>query len=386
MALLETMIGLTLGLLAVLVIVKSFASIEQFARAGVAQADAQQRGALVSWRLVREIRMAGAGLGHSATAWGCRLNVWRAGARLLPRASSWPAPFANLPTTLLLTPVAASDQTGHGDTDQLIFASARGSAGTAPLTSSVVSASMIEAGSTTAYRAGDLLLMTDATAVSDCQVGQVDSHYAQPAVGTPAATAIPTGPDGTLYNGPIGFANLAQPADYTVLNLGSTPSLQLVGVNTMGQLVLLDALGMMTGTEPVVLAEQVRQFQVLYGIDDGIGGGVPNDNVIDRWVAPSGPWAFDTVHSAATPALQVKAVRIAVVVRAGSPQGRQGPASLTLFGDLPAPLQVIVPLTAAERFDQFQVYDMVIALRNGSAALCSEPRRAAAVPAPSICD
>jgi len=34
MALLETMIGLTLGLLAVLVIVKSFASIEQFARAG----------------------------------------------------------------------------------------------------------------------------------------------------------------------------------------------------------------------------------------------------------------------------------------------------------------------------------------------------------------
>jgi type IV pilus assembly protein PilW len=386
MALLETMIGLTLGLLAVLVIVKSFASIEQFARSGAAQADAQQRGALVSWRLVREIRMAGAGLGHSATAWGCRLNVWRAGMRLLPRATAWPAPFANLPTTLLLTPLAASDQTGPGATDQLIFASARGSSGTAPLTSSVISAAMIESGSTTGYRAGDLLLMTNATAVGDCQLGQVDSRYAPPAAGAPAATAIPTGPDGTLYNGPAGFGNLAQPADYTVLNLGSTPSLQFVGVNAMSQLVLLDALGMMTGAEPVVLAEQVRQFQVLYGLDDGIGGGVANDNVIDRWAAPSGPWQFDTVHSAVTPALQVKAVRIAIVVRAGSPQGRLGPESLTLFGDLPAALQVVVPLTAAERLDQFQVYDTVIAVRNGAAALCSEPRRAAAVPAPSICD
>lgn len=386
MALLETMIGLTLGLLVVLVIVKSFSSVEQFARAGAGQADAQQRGAMISWRLNRELRMAGAGIGHSATAWGCRLNVWRSGARLLPRSSTWPAPFGNLPTELRLVPIAVSDDTGPGGTDQLVFASARGSTGLTPLTAAVTSASAIESGNATGFRGGDLLLMTDASTVGDCQVGQIDTTFAQPAPGTAPSTAIPTGTVGAIYNAPTGFANLTQPGDYTVLNLGTTPSLQMITVNDLGQLVLLDALGMMTSADPVVLAENVRDFQVLYGIDDGLGGGVANDNVIDSWVAPNGPWRFDALHSVAGPALQVKAIRLAIVVRANVAQGRLGPVNLTLFGDLPAALRVDLALTTDERHDQLQVYDTVIALRNESAALCSEHRRAAGVPAPSVCD
>ncbi len=386
MALLEIMIGLTLGLFAVLIIVKSFSSVEQMARSGTGQADAQQRGALVAWRLNREFRMAGAGIGHSATAWGCRLNVWRNGARLLPRASAWPAPFDNLPTDLRLVPIAVSDNSGPGATDQVLLASSRGATGLTPLTATVQSATTIESGTTTGFRAGDLLLMTDATAVGDCQVGQIDSGFAPPIPGSAPSTAIPTGATTAIYNGPTGFANLPQPGDYVILNLGSTPSLQMVGVNALNQLVLFDSLNMMTGAEPVVLAENLRQFQVLYGIDNGGGGGVANDNIIDQWLPPSGIWAFNSLHSTTSNALQVKAVRMAVVIRAGTMQGRQGPSSLTLFGDLPAAQQVVVSLTTAERYDQFQVYDTVIALRNESAALCSEQRRAAAIPAPSICD
>ncbi|MGE0801502.1 MAG: PilW family protein [Lautropia sp.] len=383
-ALLEAIIGLTLGLIALLVIVQSFASVERFTRAGAGQAEAQQRGATTSWRLLRELRMAGAGLGHAPAAWGCTLNVWRDGIQLLPRAGQWPAPFANLPQTLLLTPIAASDDSGPNDSDQLLFASGRGAAGVTPVTTSVISASQVQATSSTGYRAGDLLLLTDATTVGGCQVGEVDAGYiALPGVAAPQA--IPTGAISARYNAPTGFTGLPQPGDYLMLNLGSTPSLQMLGVNDDRELVLLDALGMMTGAEPVVLAQNVRQFQVLYGLDDGVGG-VANDNVIDRWVAPNGAWAFGTLHSAATPALQVKAIRLAIVVQTDTPQGRDGPASLTLFEDLPPALQVTVPLAAAERGFQFQVYDSVIALRNEASALCAEHRRLAALPAPSICD
>jgi len=385
MALLETVLGLVLGLVALLVIVQSYASIEQFTRSSGGQADAQQRGAVASWRLLRELRLAGAGIGHGPTLWGCTLNVWRAGVQLLPRASAWPAPFAGLPTAPLLVPVAVSDNTGPNGSDRLMFTAARGAAGVAPATTSIVSTSMIQSTSSSGYRAGDLLLVTDATTLGNCQVGQVDSTYLAPA-GLPAPSAIPTGAAGAPFNAPTGFANLPQPGDYTMINLGTTPTLQMIGVNALGQLVLLDAMGMMTGAEPVVLAENVVQLQVVYGLDDGVGGGVANDNVIDRWVPPSGTWQFSVVHSATSTALQIKAIRLAIVMRSDTTQGRSAPASLTLFPDLPTAAQVTMALSATDRAYQYQVYDSIIALRNASAALCAEHRRAVALPAPSICD
>lgn len=160
----------------------------------------------------------------------------------------------------------------------------------------------------------------------------------------------------------------------------------MLGRNAEGQLVLLDALQVMTADEPVVLADNVHDFQLLYGLDDGVGGGLPNDNVIDRWVTPSAGWAFAVLHGPATPALQIKAIRLAIVVRSDKPQGREGPASLTLFADQPAALQTTLDFSAAQRLYQYQVYESVVALRNLSLALCSEGRRRTGVPAPSVCE
>ncbi len=385
LSLIETMIGLALGLIALLVIVQAFSSIRQFTAASTGQADAQQRGTIASWRLLRELRMAGAGIGHGPTLWGCRLNAWRDGAVFLPRPDAWPVPFDNLPPTLRLVPIAVADDAGPHGSDQILVVAARSSAGTAPATSSVASATKVRSGSTPGYRTGDLLLMSDATAVSDCQVGQVDTSYLAPA-GIAAPSDVPTGPAGTRFNSPNGFANLPQPGDYSLINLGATPTIQMIGIDDDRRLRLYDAMGMMTGAEPVVLAENVHQLQVLYGLDDGSGGGVANDNVIDRWVSPNGAWGFAAVHSAATNALAIKAIRLALVVRSASPQGRLGPATITLFEDLPAASQVTISPSIADRQYQFQIHDSVIALRNESSALCAEHRRLAGLPAAAACE
>ncbi|MGE0315795.1 MAG: PilW family protein [Lautropia sp.] len=385
LSLIETVIGLALGLIALLVIVQAFTSIRQFTAASSGQADAQQRGTIASWRLLRELRMAGAGIGHGPTLWGCRLNAWRDGVAFLPRPTAWPAPFDNLPTTLRLVPIAVSDDTGPHGSDQLLVMTARGAAGTAPATTSVASGTMVRSGSTAGYRVGDLLLMTDATSVADCQVGQVDASYLAPA-GVAAPSDVPTGAAGTRYNAPTGFSNLPQPGDYSMINLGSTPTIQMIGIDDDRRLLLYDAMGMMTGADPVVLAENVHQLQVLYGLDDGVSGGVANDNVVDRWVSPGGAWAFAAVHSAATNALAIKAIRIAIVTRSATPQGRTGPATITLFEDLPAASQVTITPSLADRQYQFQIHDSVIALRNETAALCAEHRRLSGVPAAAACD
>ena len=385
MALLETVIGLALGLVALLVIVQSFTNSEQFMRASGGQADAQQRGTIATWRLTRELRMAGSGIGHGASIWGCTLNAWKGGARILPRPLPWPEPFDNLPTTLVLTPVAVADDAGPNGSDQILFSNARSAAGNVPSTVSIISAGMIQSTSSAGFRARDMLLVADATTVGPCQIGQIDTGYA-PVPGLAAPSQLPTGSAGTTYNAPTGFANLPQPGDYTMVNLGGGASVQMIGLNDQEQLVLLDALGTMTGTEPVVLAENVLQMQVLYGLDDGSGGGTANDNVVDQWVSPRGGLQFANLHSASGAALRVKALRVAVVVRTDARQGRTGPSTVTLFPDMPAADRVTISLSASEQANQLQVYDLVIPLRNTLAALCAEHRRAGAVAAPGVCN
>jgi hypothetical protein len=89
--------------------------------------------------------------------------------------------------------------------------------------------------------------------------------------------------------------------------------------------------------------------------------------------------------SGSAAALQVKAVRIALVIRSTEAGQADGPSQVVLFQDLPSALQVTVPIAAADRAYARQVYDMVIPLRNQWIALCSEYRRANAIPAAGSC-
>lgn len=377
------MIGMTVGLVACLAIVQVFSSNEAHRRATAGAADSQQAGTLASWQMMRATRMAGAGLQHGATLWGCPLRVWRAGTAILPRGGAWPAPFGAMPADLPLTPIAVRDG-GGTNPDTLLVMSAGSGVGAAPIPMSIVSPTSANVASSTGFNSRDFLLAADASAVQPCAVAQVDATYAA-IPGSAAPSAVPIGAPGSAYNPPGGLGVMPAGRDYVMFNLGAAPSIAMYGVLN-NQLVQLDALQLNGVAAPVVQAENVENLQIVYGVDDGVGGGIPNDNVIDRWVAPSdAAFDFAAMVTGGAATLQVKALRLAIVIRSADSMQQQGPATLTLFADLPPALQVTLNYSGAERAFMRQVHDLVIPLRNQATALCAEVRRAAGVPATGAC-
>ena len=129
---------MTVGLIAALAIGQVFSNSELHRRSTGGAADAQQAGTLASWRLMRDLRMAGASMQHGGTLWGCGLRAWRDGTVLLPRPGAWPAPFGAMPADLPLVPIAVRDG-GGTNPDQILVMAARSGAGPAPLPVSVLS-------------------------------------------------------------------------------------------------------------------------------------------------------------------------------------------------------------------------------------------------------
>jgi type IV pilus assembly protein PilW len=386
LSIVELLVGMAVGLLAALAIVQAFSASEIGRRATTGQADAQQVGTMTGWRLMRELRLAGNGLANGMNVWGCRLLAWRGGSALLPRASAWPAPFAALPASLNVLPVGVLDG-GGSNPDIVMVMSAGNSTGGAPMALTITSPAQVETLPSVGFRAGDLLLVSNpGSPGGDCQIGQVDSSYVPPPSGQAAPTAVPTSAAlAAPYNNPNGFTTLPQPADYTLVNLGATPTFALFGVNANDQLVQLDMLERVTLSTPAPIGENVVNLQVLYGIDDGSSGGLANDNVVDAWVAPTGAWSFASLQADGEAALAIKALRLAIVVRSTERQGVQGPASMTLFPDLPADVQVTLNYTTEQRSFQYQVYDTIVPLPNQRIALCAEHRRYGGIPSAGAC-
>ncbi len=382
-SIIELMIGMTLGLLTTLALVTSFSGNEVFSRAVSGRADAQQAGMLTSWRLTRQLRLSGSGFGHGPGLWGCQLQVDRGETVLLPRAAAWPAPFANLSIDLRLSPIAVSNGTGSNGSDQIVMMGATPDANVVPAPVNIVSEAQIEMNSTSGFEIGDLLLVSDATVVGPCRIGQVDKTYA-PVAGIAAPRIVGTDIAQSTYNGAGGFAGMAAGGDYTLTNLGSTPYMQMIGLDDKAQLTVFDPLQMFTGAEPLPLAQDVIQMQVLYGVDDGTDG-VLNDNVIDRWVAPTGAWSYANMTAAGGNALWVKALRVAIVVRSSTPSSNPGVSERVLFQDLPEALRYTVSFDTNERRFGHEIFDSVIPLRNQVSALCSQHRRAAGMPADAGC-
>jgi len=382
--LVELMIGMTVGLVASLAIIQVYSQSEVHRRTTTGAADSQQTGTLASWRLMRDLRMAGSGLQHGPTLWGCGLQMWRSGAALLPRGTAWPAPFAGVfPTALTLSPIVVSQGSGT-DSDSILVMAGRAGAGPAPLPASVVSDSELNTTTSVGFAPNDLLLMADMSALDACQVGQVAASYAA-TPGFAAPKVVPTGAPGTGYNGPTGFAAMPPTRDYALFNLGTAPSMVMYGI-TNRSLVQYDVMQPNGLNAATVQAENVENLQVLYGVDDGVGGGTANDNVIDRGVSPGdGDYSVDNMLAGGQGALRVKAIRIALVMRSAEPSQAAGPAEIVVFPDMATTLQVNIPIAASDRMHARQVYDLVVPLRNQRIALCAESRRADAVPAVGTC-
>ena len=95
-SLVETLVGMVVGLVASLVIMKSFTASESFRRSVSGTADTVQTAAITNSRLNMLVEEAGASFVQGRNVWGCKLLVTRSGAALLP-ADSFPDPFAAFP-------------------------------------------------------------------------------------------------------------------------------------------------------------------------------------------------------------------------------------------------------------------------------------------------
>ena len=103
-SLVEVMVGLAVGMIASLIVLRSFSASESFRRTLGGTADVVQSASIVGNRLEVLLEEAGASFVQGRNVWGCTLKATRANTQLLP-AASFPEPFAAFPGTVRVLPV-----------------------------------------------------------------------------------------------------------------------------------------------------------------------------------------------------------------------------------------------------------------------------------------
>lgn len=387
-SLVETMIGMTLGLVATFVIMQSFSSSETYRRNLAGTADATQTTAIAGGHLDLVIQESGAALAQGRNVWGCRILVTRNKTAILPHGAAYPSPFASFPTTVRVLPIAildggrsASDvimvmagNSGTGNRDTPFSAPANGQ-------SMVVTNNNGMALTSTGQSPNDLFLSVPqevAGAPGDCQMVQADSTFSNGTAVTDASLGLQVMPASvtapkSLTTIPLNastYGALASSANSpSAFHLGreSAPIFSLFSVSSNGELVeydLLERNGAMTFGENIFL------IKARYGLDNGANGGTANDNVIDTWVAPDEDgWTLSQLMDGKTSTEQkidqIKAIRLALVTRSSqSVTSDAKQTSLTLFSDLSSSRQYTRSLSDAEQAYQYQIVDWVIPLRN----------------------
>lgn len=389
-SLVEAMVGMAIGLVASLVIMKSFTASEMFRQNVAGAADSTQTAAIVGARLNMLLEEGGASFVQGRNVWGCSLLATKSKTKLLP-APSLPDPFSTFPTALRALPVGILDG-GSGSDIVVVMGGSSGSGNRdIPFSVDALGTSLVVNNPNgvglrdTGAAADDLLLTVpqDVASPGDCQIVQVASTYsggaakldgtlklnvmpAQAAVVAPASYTTIALNAGT-YGGLDKALNSKSPSAFH-LGREAAPMFSLISVNANGELVEYDLL-QRRGTDPLPFGENVVLMKARYGVDDGVGG-TANDNVIDEWVAPNeSGWKLADLMNGNVATVQkidqIKAVRVAVVVRASQQVlSDVKPSSIVLFSDLSRTRTFTLELDSTAQRYGYQVFDWVIPLRN----------------------
>jgi len=326
--------------------------------------DASNNGAYLAFALDRTLRSAGSGYAQGwKQTFGCPLRVERNGAQVLPSTSAFPAPFADVATTVRLAPLVVHAGIGANGSDVLIVGTGASGLGEAPQRVRVASATStgLRLPSTVGLRAGDLVAVFDGD--YNCMVQQV-------AAGFVGGADQQLNFSGAYYSDVVSGLPLADmsPDNAWVAALGNVngnrPAFQLLGVGDNNTLFSLDLLQLDGSASAVPMADSVSNLRARYGLDTDA------DGRIDSWVDPAtSPWDAATLLNGSPESRarlsQIDAVRLAVVVRNTTPERSDVTAStLPLFADMDAGLRVDLPVAAADRVFRFRVLEFTVPLRN----------------------
>jgi type IV pilus assembly protein PilW len=299
-SLIELMVGVVIGLIAVLVIYQVFATAEGIKRNTTSVGDAQQNGLLSSFVLGIELANAGNGVANAARD----LGACPGGATF---ATTW------RPIPVMITDGGAD---GTPDTFMVNYSVSSSVIAPAPFTANAASNADYPVQSPTGFQVGDMIVAVGGTpAVSGCAGSKVTAVSAPDVNGVvtvshtdPGVAATFGGSGASLFNmGPI---TSSQKVRYDLLTatgvLRSTSLFKADG--TPNDVASPDPL-------PNPLASNVVNMKLLYGVDT-TGSGVLT------WVnASTSPWTPTELMST-TPSTNLiaqlktlKAVRIGLIVR-----------------------------------------------------------------------
>ena len=368
--LIEIMVGVVIGLIAVLVIYQVYAVAEGFKRNTTAAGEAQQNGLFSAFVLGMEIGNGGAGMAAAAQD-----------------LASCPDPGGAMPQRFAQSfrpiPVLITDGGASATSDSCVvnYSMATTLANSALFTGNAAPGATFPVQSPGGFHIDDLVVGISAPTApgSPCASSRVTAVSVPDANGIVTITQTPLFPAGgidffgssVLLN--MGPCNRAQKIQYSVNNgvLYSTPLLDTSGANC-GNL-----------ANPLIgnpLASNILVMKVEYGIDSDLDP----KRLLDTWVqASAAPWDPATLlPSPITTINQIKAVRIGIIVQseqfdknlAGFTGGDyvSGDYNWVLFdcadankANCPGRLTGSVPATVSPAGNwRFRKYETVIPLRN----------------------
>ena len=371
-SLIELMVGMVVSIICVLAMMAAFAAFEGPKRTATSSGDAQQNGSYSLFELERQIRTAGSGFtqGANYSLWGCFINGYAGGSKVIPASSALPAPFNTWPKGTSSTPVnmvavpvlilsGGTDASGNAASDTLAVIAGNPSGtvfkGTVQATST---SSTLVLDNALGVANGDYLI--GATSSGNCAMGKVSTVT----LSTNQMSLSSNDSPGT------GLTTSAY-----VFDIGQQPVFSLYGVDTKtSSLVTYDMLRG-DGKTTLPVSDGIVVVKALYGVDDGAstslpGSGKAGDGIIDEWVQPAGStWSLSSIMaSQATAAIaykQIKAIRLVVVARSQQPERKadysSGSTTMTLFKDLPTAQQYTITTQPQYRY---KIYDTTIPIRN----------------------
>lgn len=358
-SLLETMVGLALGLLITLVITQVWGNFESQKQRTVSGSSAHENGLLALTELEQDLRSAGAGLTDSA-AFDCR-NTYS----YYENGSTNISPLPAYAGQMSMAPVQIKD--GGAGSDILTIKRSGDFLGALPstITSTMPSSSSeLNIDSTTGYANGDLILAVD-SATGNCTVMLITQVQG-------AALKLQHNPGGTTtYNPSTSFQNANGWPAYSLgaktLKIGQLIS-HTYTVDGSNQLTLTD-FSIPNASPTFSLATDIVKLKAQYGIADA------SSQNVNKWVNASSTTGWDILDSAKVK--RIKAIRLIIVARSAKREGsnvtdtctnisggvNKGPCAwLDTAGD-PAPLIDLSTNVDWKKY-RYRVYQTIIPIRN----------------------
>jgi type IV pilus assembly protein PilW len=287
-SLVEIMVGIVIGMIAVLVIYQVFAAAEGIKRNTTSVGDAQQNGLLSSFMLHIELANASNGVADAMAQLGnCTASVSAA-------------------TSLRPIPILISDSGADATPDTFVvnYSVAQHRVTPAPADKNG-SDYIVQSpnGFVNSVAKRDLIIAIPGTP-GDCAVSRVSAYDGTPipCITDPTQSCVKITPVGATVQ-----------AAY-VLDMGPTTGgvKQRVQYDVNGgvlrSIVLWNGDGQPVAQPPDPIASNVVNMKLLYGVDDGAGG--------ITWTPATGPWNAATVLAANNSTLgKIRAVRIGIVVQ-----------------------------------------------------------------------